>query len=218
MPVCLFPDRRLQNCCDRHFLLWTSIACMHGPDGAGPWKGTAGHTILGYGFGPVNPSHALPWLRRNDNAGVAELSRDVPAAETQGSNKFFGTTFQRKQKAPRAPFSGHSPKTEHRKHGVLLLALTHSSHHHCPCLPLNSSRYSEAKILYSFCLKVTCKHRVEKPMPSPDKHPLRMSQASVLNELVNSCCSVLSSETFLSSHSSPSEGHPEAEHQHLPGL
>lgn len=168
MPVCLFPDRRLQNCCDRHFLLWTSIACMHGSDGAGSWKGTAGHTILGYGFGPVTPSHALPWLRRNDNAGVAELSRDVPAAETQGSHKFFGTTFQRKQKAPRAPFSGHSPKTEHRKgrtfkkHGVLLLALTHSSHHHCPCLPLNSSRYLEAKILYSFCLKVTCKHRAAK--------------------------------------------------------
>lgn len=119
-------------------------ACMHGSDGAGPWKGTAGHAILGYGFGPVTPSHALPWLRRNDNADVAELSRDVPAAETRGSDKSLSTTFQRKQKAPRAPFSGHSPKIEHRKgrtfkkHGVLLLALTHSSHHHL-CLPLNSS-------------------------------------------------------------------------------
>lgn len=155
-PVCLFPDRRLWNYYDWHFLLRTSIACMHGPDGAGPWKGTAGRTILGYGFGPVTPSHALPRLRGNDNAGVVELSRDVPAAEPRGSDKPCSTIFQRKQKAPGAPFSGHSPKTEHRKgrtsqkHGVLLLAVTHSSHHHCLCLPLNSSRHSEtASVLKS---------------------------------------------------------------------
>lgn len=144
MPVCLFPDRRVQNCCDWHFLLQTSTACMHGP---------------GYGFGPVTPSHALPWLRRNDNADVVELSRDVPAAETQGSDKPFSTTFQRKQKAPRASFSGHSPKTGHRKgrtfkkHGVLRLAVTHSSHHHCLCLPLNSSHIRRPKFFTASVLK-----------------------------------------------------------------
>lgn len=51
-------------------------------------------------------------------------------------------------------------------------------------------------------------------MQSPDKHPLRMSQASILNKPLNSCCFVLNSETFLSSHSSPSEGRPEAEETH----
>lgn len=102
---------------------------MHGPDGAGPWEGTAGHRILGYGFGPVTPAHALPWLRGNDIAGVVELSRDVPAAEPRGAISPAAQHFKGSRRLPgllsRAILQGlNTGRAEHSRSTVSFSSLS----------------------------------------------------------------------------------------------